>query len=198
MSVRRMPVRLIGAMAALAFALGCQQQMAVQPSYKPLSASDYFVDGQTARQPVDGTLPQGRAEFDPLYVASDSMTFPLPLTADLVSRGKERYGIFCTPCHGQIGDGNGFVTTRGFLRPPTFHSDHLRNAPVGHFFDVITNGFGTAGISPACPGFAAQISPRDRWAIIAYVRALQLSQNVPAAQLTPDQRAQIGEGGAPR
>ena len=190
MSLRRLHIRLLGVMAALAALAGCQQQMAIQPRYQPLSASDYFADGQSARQPVDGTLAQGRAELDPLYVAKDATTFPVPLTADLLARGQQRYNIFCTPCHGLTGDGNGFVTTRGYRRPPTFHSDRLRAAPVGHYFDVITNGFG------AMYDYSAQIPPRDRWAIIAYVRALQLSQNVPAAQLTPDQRAKLAAGGA--
>lgn len=190
MSLGRLPIRLIVTMAALAALAGCQQQMAVQPRYQPLSASDYFADGQTARQPVDGTLAQGRAELDPLYVAKDETTFPLPLTADLVARGQQRYNIFCTPCHGLTGDGDGYITTRGFRRPPTFHSDRLRAAPVGNYFDVITNGFG------AMYDYSAQISPRDRWAIIAYIRALQLSQNVPASQLTPDERAKIAAGGA--
>jgi mono/diheme cytochrome c family protein len=189
-SLGRLPIRLIVTMAALAALAGCQQQMAVQPRYQPLSASDYFADGQTARQPVDGTLAQGRAELDPLYVAKDDTTFPLPLTADLVARGQQRYNIFCTPCHGLTGDGDGYITTRGFRRPPTFHSDRLRAAPVGNYFDVITNGFG------AMYDYSAQISPRDRWAIIAYIRALQLSQNVPASQLTPDERAKIAAGGA--
>ena len=190
MSLRRLHIRLLGVMAALAALAGCQQQMAIQPRYQPLSASDYFADGQSARQPVDGTLAQGRAELDPLYVAKDATTLPVPLNAELVARGQQRYNIFCTPCHGLTGDGNGFVTTRGYRRPPTFHSDRLRAAPVGHFFDVITNGFG------AMYDYSAQIPPRDRWAIIAYVRALQLSQNIPAAQLTPDQRAKLAAGGA--
>jgi mono/diheme cytochrome c family protein len=188
--MRRLHIRLLGTMAALAALAGCQQQMAIQPRYQPLSASDYFADGQSARQPVDGTLAQGRAELDPLYVAKDATTFPVPLTADLVARGQQRYNIFCTPCHGLTGDGNGFVTTRGYRRPPTLHSDRLRAAPVGHFFDVITNGFG------AMYDYSAQIPPRDRWAIIAYIRALQLSQHVPAGQLTPDQRAELASGGA--
>lgn len=190
MNLRRLHIRLFGTMAALAALAGCQQQMAIQPRYQPLSASDYFADGQSARQPVDGTLAQGRAELDPLYVAKDATTLPVPLNAELVARGQQRYNIFCTPCHGLTGDGNGFVTTRGYRRPPTFHSDRLRAAPVGHFFDVITNGFG------AMYDYSAQIPPRDRWAIIAYVRALQLSQNIPAAQLTPDQRAKLAAGGA--
>ena len=190
MNLRSLHLRLLGTMAALAALAGCQQQMAIQPRYQPLSASDYFADGQSARQPVDGTLAQGRAELDPLCVAKDATTFPVPLTADLLARGQQRYNIFCTPCHGLTGDGNGFVTTRGYRRPPTFHSDRLRAAPVGHYFDVITNGFG------AMYDYSAQIPPRDRWAIIAYVRALQLSQNVPAAQLTPDQRAKLAAGGA--
>ena len=164
---------------------GCQQQMANQPRYKPLAKSDYFDDGLSARQPVAGTLPQGRMDLDPLYIPAASNAFPLPMTPELLARGRERYNIFCTPCHGQLGDGNGFIPTRGFREPPTFHSDRLRNAPVGHFFDVMTNGFG------AMPDYASQIPPRDRWAIIAYIRALQLSQNVPAARLSADDRASL-------
>ena len=186
----RFPMRVFAAMAACAAIAGCQQQMGVQPRYKPLAKSDYFADGLSARQPVAGTLPQGRIELDPLYVPGTSNTFPLPLTPELLARGRERYNIFCTPCHGQIGDGNGFIPTRGFRRPPTFHSDRLRNAPVGHFFDVVTNGFG------AMPDYASQIPPRDRWAIIAYIRALQLSQSVPAARLSAEERANLGQENA--
>ena len=189
MRTLRPPIRLFAAMVALAAAAGCQQQMAVQPRYEPLSASDYFADGQSARQPVAATLAQGRAELDDLYVAKDATAFPLPVTAELFARGQQRFNIYCTPCHGQLGDGNGFITTRGFRHPPTFHSDRLRNAPVGHFFDVITNGFG------AMYDYSAQVSPGDRWAIIAYIRALQLSQNVPAATLTPEERAKLDAGG---
>jgi mono/diheme cytochrome c family protein len=187
---RRLHVRLLAPIAALVALAGCQQQMAIQPRYQPLAASDYFADGQSARPPVDGTLAQGRAELDYLYVAKDATAFPLPLTADLMARGQQRFTIFCAPCHGELGDGNGFVTTRGFRRPPTFHSDRLRAAPVGHFFDVITNGFG------AMYDFSGQIPPHDRWAIIAYIRALQLSQNVPASRLTADERAKLAAGGA--
>ncbi|MGB6198993.1 MAG: cytochrome c [Candidatus Acidiferrales bacterium] len=190
MRTRHISVWLLGAVSAFGALCGCQQQMAIQPVYKPLAASDYFADGQSARQPVDGTLAQGRAELDYLYVAKDDTAFPLPLTAELVARGQQRYNIYCMPCHGQLGDGNGFIVTRGFRRPPTFHSDRLRAAPVGHFFDVITNGFG------AMYDLSAQIPPRDRWAIIAYVRALQLSQNAPAARLTPDERATLDQEGA--
>jgi len=183
----RFPMRLFAAMAACAALVSCQQQMAQQPRYKPLAKSDYFDDGMSARQPVPGTLPQGRIELDPLYLPANSNTFPLPLTPELLARGQQRYNIFCMPCHGQIGDGNGFIPTRGFREPPTFHSDRLRNAPLGHFFDVITNGFG------AMPDYASQIPARDRWAIIAYIRALQLSQNVPAARLSPEDRANLDQ-----
>jgi len=182
------PLRLFAGLAACIALAGCQQQMAEQPRYKPLAKSDYFDDELSARQPVAGTLPQGRIELDPLYVPAGSNLFPLPLTPDLLARGQERYNIFCTPCHGQIGDGNGFIPTRGFRRPPTFHSDRLREAPLGHFFDVVTNGFG------AMPDYASQIQPRDRWAIIAYVRALQLSQNIPAASLSAEDQKNLAQG----
>jgi mono/diheme cytochrome c family protein len=185
----RIPIRLfaLAGMAACAALSGCQQQMANQPRYKPLAKSEYFDDGLSARQPVAGTLPQGRMELDPLYIPATSNAFPLPLTPELLAHGRQRYNIFCTPCHGQLGDGNGFIPTRGFRQPPTFHSDRLRNAPVGHFFDAITNGFG------AMPDYASQIPPRDRWAIIAYIRALQLSQNVPATRLSAEDRASLDQ-----
>jgi len=185
----RLPIRVLAlaSMVVCAALSGCQQQMANQPRYKPLAKSDYFDDGLSARQPVAGTLPQGRMELDPLYIPATSNAFPLPLTPELLERGRQRYNIFCTPCHGQLGDGNGFIPTRGFREPPTFHSDRLRNAPVGYFFDAITNGFG------AMPDYASQIPPRDRWAIIAYIRALQLSQNVSAARLSAEDRATLDQ-----
>jgi len=113
------------------------------------------------------------------------MRFPLPLDAKLLERGESRYKIYCTPCHGLQGDGNGMIVMRGMKRPPSYHIDRLRQSPNGYYFDVITNGFG------AMYGYSAQISPKDRWAIIAYVRALQLSRNAKAADLPESVRAKI-------
>ncbi|MFN2595846.1 MAG: cytochrome c [Pyrinomonadaceae bacterium] len=111
--------------------------------------------------------------------------FPFPVTRQVLDRGQERYQIFCSMCHGLTGYGDGMIVRRGFRRPPSYHDDRLRNEPVGHFFDVVTNGFG------AMPDYAAQIPPEDRWAIIAYIRALQLSQQVPASQVPPEMRAKV-------
>jgi mono/diheme cytochrome c family protein len=115
--------------------------------------------------------------------------FPITVTAELVARGQERFNIFCAPCHSRLGDGQGMIVKRGFRQPPSFHIDRLRDAPVGHFFDVETNGFG------AMPDYAQQVSPRDRWAIIAYIRALQLSQHAPLADVAPDKRGELDAGG---
>jgi mono/diheme cytochrome c family protein len=120
---------------------------------------------------------------------SDIDYFPLPVTAEVLDRGQQRFNVFCAPCHSRLGDGQGMIVKRGFRAPPSFHIDRLRTAPVGHFFDVITNGFG------AMPDYAQQVSPRDRWAIIAYIRALQLSQNATVADVPPHKRAELDTGG---
>ncbi len=120
--------------------------------------------------------------------AQDATMFPFPVTADLLKRGQERYGIYCAMCHGATGYGDGMIVRRGYRRPPSYHDDRLRQAPVGHFFDVITNGWG------AMPDYAAQIPAQDRWAIIAYVRALQLSQQVPQGEVPPEKLQQPGAG----
>ena len=119
-----------------------------------------------------GANPAGTAGGSQTALYPDDVeTFPFPITMETMNRGQERYQIFCTVCHGATGNGDGLIVRRGFRQPPTYHSDAMRQAPVGHYFDVITNGWG------AMPGYAAQITPEDRWAIIAYIRALQLSQH---------------------
>jgi mono/diheme cytochrome c family protein len=120
---------------------------------------------------------------------SDIDYFPIAVTSELLARGRERFNIFCAPCHSRLGDGQGMVVKRGFRQPPSFHIDRLRNAPVGHFFDVITNGFG------AMPDYAQQVKPRDRWAIIAYIRALQLSQHATLADVPRDKQSELDAGG---
>ena len=166
--------------AAIALA-GCnntlRQDMANQPRQNTLSPSSFFPDGRSERQPLDNTVPRGSVEDDALFVPKDSNAFPLPITQQLLERGQERYGIFCTPCHGIQGDGLGMIAMRGMKHPPSYHQDRLRQEPNGYIYDVITNGFG------AMYGYSAQIPPRDRWAIIAYVRALQLSRNAHVADL---------------
>jgi hypothetical protein len=172
---------------------GCRylkQDMADQPKNKPLSPSEFFDDGRSERPLVENTVAQGAIADDELFVPKDSNNFPLPVNQKLLERGEERYKIFCTPCHGLQGDGNGMISIRGMKHPPSFHQDRLRQAPNGYFFDNITNGFG------AMYGYSAQIPPRDRWAIIAYVRALQLSRNAKAADLPAELREKLNQSGA--
>ncbi len=187
------PWRILAGVFALACGwglAGCQQDMARQPKQRPLSPTDFFGDGRSERALVEGTVARGSIEQEALAIPKDSDAFPLAVTPELLARGRERFDIYCSVCHGRLGDGNGMVAQRGFRHPPTYHSDRLRQAPVGYFYDVVTNGFG------AMPDYSAQIPPRDRWAIIAYVRALQLSQHAPAALLPADVREKLGAGDA--
>jgi hypothetical protein len=177
---------LCGAACVLLLA-GCslKQDMALQPKNRPLSPSDFFSDGRSERPLVENTVARGSIADEALFVSKDSNSFPLPVTQELLERGEGRYKIFCTPCHGLQGDGNGMIVMRGMKRPPTFHLDRLRQSPTGYFYDVITNGFGSMY------SYSAQIPPRDRWAIVAYVRALQLSRNAKASELSPALRERL-------
>jgi mono/diheme cytochrome c family protein len=172
---------------------GCQdtlrQDMANQPRQNPLSPAPFFQDDRSERPAIENTVARGSVDQDPLFVPKDANTFPLPVTQELMARGRDRYNIFCTPCHGIQGDGMGMVTLRGMKLPPTFHQERLRNEPVGYFFDVITNGFG------AMNSYSMQLTPRDRWAIVAYVRALQLSRNAHVAELPENLRQKLLAGG---
>jgi mono/diheme cytochrome c family protein len=175
--------------ATLAFG-GCgdntlRQDMANQPRHNPLSPATFFPDGRSERPVVDNTVVRGAINEDALITPKESNAFPLPLTKELLARGQDRYNIFCSPCHGLQGDGNGMVSMRGMKHPPTFHDNRLRQSPNGYFYDVITNGFG------AMYGYSAQIPPRDRLAIVAYVRALQLSRNAKVAELPADVREKV-------
>ena len=179
---------------ALAFELlACQQQMADQPRYKPLQKSDFFDDERAARPLVEGTVARGHLREDELLYTGKSHgkpaeTFPFPINRKALLRGQERYNIFCSPCHDQVGTGQGMIVERGYRPPPSYHIDRLRAAPAGYFFDVMTRGFG------AMPDYAEQIPPGDRWMIVAYIRALQLSQNAKLADV-PDSERQALESG---
>jgi hypothetical protein len=177
------------ACVAVSFILfaGCslKQDMAQQPKNRPLSPSDFFTDGRSARPLVENTVARGSVLDDEMVVSKESNAFPLPLSQELLERGENRYQIFCTPCHGLQGDGNGMVAMRGMKHPPSYHQDRLRQVPNGYIYDVITNGFG------AMLGYSAQLAPRDRWAIVAYVRALQLSRNARISDLPPDVREKV-------
>ena len=190
-------IRKISRLGLLAISLlaGCRQDMHDQPRYKPLAQSDFFADLRSARPPVEGTVARGQLHEDTyLYTGkignSPGDYMPFPVTADLLARGRERFNIYCSPCHSRLGDGNGMIVQRGFRTPPSYHTERLRKAPLGYFFDVMTNGFG------AMPEYASQIPPADRWAIVSYIRALQLSQaatmsDVPAGQKVPSEPPQF-------
>ena len=180
------------AAAACVLAGGCRylrQDMANQPKNLSLSPSDFFGDGRSERPLLDNTVARGSIAEDALFVPKDSNAFPLPVNQQLVERGQDRYKIFCSPCHGLQGDGNGLIAMRGMKHPPSFHQDRLRQATNGYLYGVITNGFG------AMYGYSAQIPPRDRWAIVAYERALQLSRDAKASELPPELREKLNQSG---
>lgn len=168
----------------------CQQDMAQQPRVKPLAASDFFDDGRGARPPVPGTVARGHLREDEhLYTGKVNGqlvdAFPFAVTRAVMVRGQQRYNIYCTPCHGPLGDSDGMIVRRGLKAPPSFHIERLQKSPAGHFFDVMTNGLG------AMQDYSAQISAEDRWAIVAYVRALQLSQNATLADVPATERQKL-------
>jgi hypothetical protein len=195
--------RVVTLLAAIALFSACRLDMHVQPRQNPLSRSDFFTDQRSERPPVEGTVARGELHEDTYFYTGKNGNnpgdyMPFPVTKEVLDRGRERYNIYCSPCHSLTGDGNGFVPSRGFARmPPSYHIPRLQKAPLGYFYDVITNGFGIM------PDYASQIPPGDRWKIVAYIRALQLSQNatradVPAGQDVPSQppqfRGQPGSG----
>jgi len=171
--------------------LAYRQDMHDQPKYKPQARSVFFGDERVGRPRVPGTVARGHLPGDPALETGKAGTafvaaVPVPIDLKLLKRGEQRYGIYCSPCHGQVGRGDGTVVRRGYRPPPSFHIDRLRAQPAGYFFDVITAGFG------AMPDYAAQVSVPDRWAIVAYVRALQLSQNATVADVPAERRGELG------
>ncbi|MDB6021408.1 MAG: quinol:cytochrome c oxidoreductase monoheme cytochrome subunit [Pedosphaera sp.] len=155
---------------------GCRPDMYNQPRNNPLSASDFFANGAGSRPLVPGTIARGQLEEDRVFytgkIGTNLVTeFPMPVTLATLNRGRERYDIYCSVCHGLTGDGKGMIVQRGFPMPPSYHIDRLRQAPVGHFFDVMTQGYGVMY------SYASRVEPADRWAIAAYIRALQLSHD---------------------
>ncbi len=165
----------------------CRQDMHNQPKYKPYVQSDFFADHRSERPQVFGTVARGHlrvdeARYEGRVNNTDIDYFPIPITRADIARGEERFNIYCTPCHGRLGDGRGLVVMRGFHQPPSYHIDRLRTAPVGHFFDVMTNGFG------AMASYASRVAPDDRWRIAAYIRALQYSQNQQLTSIPSEQQ----------
>jgi mono/diheme cytochrome c family protein len=184
---------LIGASLALA---GCARlDMQDQPKYRPQRPSNFFADGRSERQPVEGAVARGTLNEDTAFYegkdanGDDIKEFPLAIDRAVLRRGQQRFDVYCAPCHGRIGNGLGMIVRRGFKQPPSYHTDRLRQAPVGHLYDVITNGYG------AMLNYASQVQPRDRWAIVAYIRALQYSENAPLADLSAASQRRIPAAG---
>ena len=183
-------LRAIGVVAMSLALAGCRQDMHDAPSYDPLQASPFFANGAASRTLVANTVARGMLRED-VHLNEGKVdgrlatSFPMPVTAEVMARGRERFNVFCSPCHGRTGSGNGMVVQRGFRAPPSYHEDRLRNAPVGYFFDVMTNGFG------AMQDYASQVPVADRWAIAAYIRALQLSQRATVADVPANRRADL-------
>lgn len=185
------PLLLMGSTALIALN-GCHTDMRDQPRYETLEASDFFANGQSARPLVKGTVSRGSMSDDTVFLTGKSggefvAQMPIEIDATLLARGQERFNIFCAPCHARTGNGDGMIVQRGFRQPPSYHSERLRNVPDGHLFDVMTHGFG------AMPRYSAQIEPHDRWAIVAYIRALQLSQNAKLDDVPAADRALLEE-----
>jgi mono/diheme cytochrome c family protein len=178
-------------MIAMSVALAsCRQDMHDAPRYEPLEASAFFASGGSARTLVANTVPRGFLREDELLYTGKvsgqfANTFPMAVTPAVMARGQERFNVFCSPCHGRTGEGNGMIVQRGFRRPPSYHEQRLRDAPAGYFFDVMTNGFG------AMQDYATQVPVADRWAIAAYIRALQLSHSATVADVPADRRADL-------
>jgi mono/diheme cytochrome c family protein len=167
-----------GVIALAAMTTACRDDMHDQPRYKPFAATTFFGDGRSARPSIADTVARGQLRVDlPRFTGKENGKdidfIPIQITRADVERGHERFNIFCSPCHGRLGDGHGMIVTRGLRQPPSYHDERLRNAPIGHFFDVMTNGYG------AMYSYASRVPVDDRWRIASYIRALQLSQNPP-------------------
>jgi len=177
---------------AVAGLSACRQDMHDQPKYVPLRPSEFFLDGRSARPLPENTIARGHLNDDAVFYTGKGADgkpvadFPFPVTKEVILRGQQRYNVYCTPCHDRTGRGNGMIVRRGYRQPPTYNSDRLRDQPNGYFYDVITNGFG------AMPDYAAQIQPQDRWAIVAYIRALQLSERASINDVPAEARGQLG------
>lgn len=185
----------LGLMVALALA-GCRQDMYNQPRYKPLAPSEFFSDGAASRPPPAHTIARGQLREDAVFFTGAgedgklATALPLPVTEELLRRGQERFGIFCAVCHGLAGEGNGMIVRRGFPMPESYHSNRLRNAPPGYFYYVITHGYGVMY------SYESRVPAADRWAIVAYIKALQLSHHATMEDVPPSERASL-EGGKP-
>jgi mono/diheme cytochrome c family protein len=177
-------------LAAASLLAGCRQDMQDQPKFVPQRGTDFFADGRSARPQVENTVARGQLHEDAYFYTGmvdgkEGDAMPFPATMEVLQRGQERYNVYCAPCHSRVGNGVGMIVLRGYRPAGNFHTARLIAAPLGHFFTVMTNGYG------AMPDYAAQLKPADRWAIVAYIKALQLSQAAkpgdaePGAQIEP-------------
>lgn len=188
-SGRRLGSGALALCAALAL-VGCRNDMQRGPRYDPLTPNEFFPNGAASRPLVEGTVARGQLRADTVFYTGKANgqfvdTMPIPVTAELLDRGEQRYNVYCSPCHSVLGDGDGMVVRRGLKQPPSYHDVRLRNERDGYFFDVITNGFGQM------QDYSAQIAPRDRWAIVAYIRALQLSQGASVEDVAAEDRPKL-------
>ena len=184
---RRLAITVVALSSAL---VACRQDMHDAPRYEPLEASTFFSDGQASRTLVANTVARGQLREDDLLYTGKiggqlANEFPMPVTAELMARGQQRFNVFCSPCHARTGDGNGMIVQRGFRQPPSYYEERLVNAPVGYLFDVMTHGFG------AMQDYAAQVPVADRWAIAAYIRALQFSRRGTVNDVPADRRGEL-------
>jgi cytochrome c553 len=200
MTAHRLRGAVLAAVLTVALSLAaCRppQKMADQPQFDPYEGTTFFADHMSARPMVPGTVARGTLPADELLQTGksdgqDVDSFPYPVTREVLLRGQERFNIYCSMCHGRTGNGDGMIVRRGYRRPPSYHTDALRSARVGHFFDVMTNGFG------AMPAYGSMIPASDRWAIAAYIRVLQYSHNATEADVPPDQQQALNHGEAGR
>jgi mono/diheme cytochrome c family protein len=178
-----------GAMAATLVLAGCRQDMQDQPKFFPQRGTDFYADGRSVRPQVENTVARGQLHEDGYFSTGlvngkEGDGLPFPATMAVLERGQEQYNVYCTPCHSRVGNGIGMIVQRGYMKAGSFHSARLETAPLGHFFQVISNGYG------AMPDYASQITPEDRWAIVAYIKALQLSQKATQADVPAGQEVQ--------
>ncbi len=173
------PRKLAALSATLLLLTACRNDMHNQPRYKPLAATDFFGDGRSARPTIEDTVARGQLRLDPAHYTGkvngkDIDYIPITITKADVLRGQERFNIYCSPCHGRLGNGHGMIVSRGLRQPPSYLDQRLIDAPIGHFFDVMTNGYGSMY------SYASRVAVDDRWRIASYIRALQTSENAPA------------------
>ncbi len=190
-------MRAVAAIALIALsATGCRMDMHDQPKVQPYEKSAFFTDGRAARPLPAGTVARGRLDVDTWFYEGKTATgelvalFPAPVTRADLERGRERFDVYCSPCHDRTGGGEGMIVQRGYVEPTSFHDERLREASPGYFFNAITNGFGVL------PSYAKQVATDDRWAIVAYIKALQLSQNAKLSDVPPEEVARLDASGA--